>query len=212
MTSSTTSGINFHNLRGQIEVITGLLIGGSEGGLAVGGIDNTFIRDLHGFPYIPGSSLKGKIRSLLERSLGKLSQDGRPHSCQETGCVICRLFGAGQTRDQLPVRGPTRLLFRDAPFSEASMQEYRESIERGDRYYETKTETAMNRMTGAVQPGARFDLTITLRAMEGDDVQGMMGQVESGLRGLENDYLGGSGSRGYGHVKIHIDSWQQAEL
>jgi CRISPR-associated protein Csm3 len=222
-TTHATPGIIFHNLEGQLEVITGLLIGGSESGLEVGGVDKTFIHTREGYPYIPGSSLKGKIRSILERHQNKLSPNGAAHSCEDAQCDICQLFGAGNVRDHLPERGPTRLLFRDAAFSDISRREFIEAMDKGERYYETKTETAINRRTGAafggslhtferVPPGAVFDFRITLRALQGDDVAAMQRVVEAGLRGLENDYLGSSGSRGYGRVKVTVSAWQQAEL
>jgi CRISPR-associated protein Csm3 len=223
MTTGTTPGIAFHTLRGQLEALTGLLIGGPEAGLEVGGVDKTFIRDLEGYPYIPGSSLKGKVRSLLERRLNKVSPGGSAHSCNDRACDICRLFGAGDVSDHMPERGPTRLLFRDAHFSEESKRAYLDAIGRGERYYETKTETMIDRRTGAafkgslhtferVPPGARFELSITLRAIENDPVDAMKQQVEAGLHVLENDYLGSSGSRGYGKVKVHITGWEQAQL
>lgn len=223
MTTSTTPGIAFHTLKGQLEATTGLLIGGPEAGLEVGGVDKTFIRDPEGYPYIPGSSLKGKVRSLMERHLNKVSPNGSAHSCQDRACEICRLFGAGNVRDHLAERGPTRLLFRDAPFSEESKKAYLDAIGRGERYYETKTETMINRRTGAafggslhtferVPPGARFDLAVTMRALDGDNVEAMKRQVESGLNALENDYLGSSGSRGYGKIKVHLTGWEQAQL
>lgn len=222
-TARTTPGIVFHNLTGRIEVITGLLIGGPEAGLEVGGVDKTFIRTHAGYPYIPGSSLKGKIRSILERYQNKLAPNGAAHSCNDVQCDICRLFGAGNVRDHLPQRGPTRLLFRDAAFSDVSTRESIEVIDRGERYYETKTETMINRRTGAafggslhtferVPSGAIFDFTITLRALEGDDVPAIQQVVEAGLRGLENDYLGSSGSRGYGRVRVRLDGWQRVDL
>ncbi|MFH1140678.1 MAG: type III-A CRISPR-associated RAMP protein Csm3 [Chloroflexota bacterium] len=224
MTTQSTAGIAFHNLTGTIEVASGLLIGGPEAGLEAGGIDKTFIRNpADGMPYVPGSSLKGKVRSLLERRSNKVPPTGRPHSCTEVTCEICLLFGAGDVHDRPPGRGPSRLLFRDAPFAEESRKALSDAIERGDRYFEVKTETAMNRNSGTVADGtlhtfervpqgAKFDLLITLRALAGDNVAALKAEVERGLKALENDYLGGSGSRGYGKVKIHIKGWEQAAL
>lgn len=224
MTTQATGGITFHNLTGIMEVMSGLLIGGPEASLEAGGIDKTFIRNpADGLPYVPGSSLKGKVRSLLEVSKRKVPPPGTPHSCQDVACEICRLFGAGQVRDNVQGRGPTRLLFRDAPLSQVSQLALNDAIERGQRYYEIKTETMMNRNTGTVAggtlhtfervpQGAKFDLLITLRALTGDDVPALKAEVERGLKALENDYLGGSGSRGYGKIRILDLSWQQVAL
>ena len=55
-------------IQGKIKVLTGLHIGGPTTGLNIGGVDNIVIKDAKGKPYIPGSSLKGKMRSLLEYS------------------------------------------------------------------------------------------------------------------------------------------------
>lgn len=221
--TQSTGGITFHNLTGTIEVISGLLIGGPGSGLEAGGIDKTFIRNpADGMPYVPGSSLKGKVRSLLERQKSKLT-GGSPHSCKEVSCEICRLFGAGDVKDQVPGRGPSRLLFRDARFSDESRRTLNETIVRGDRYFEVKMETRINRDTGTaaggtlhtferIPPGAKFDLLITLRALAGDNVDALKGEVERGLKAMENDYLGGSGSRGYGKIAIHLKGWEQAKL
>jgi CRISPR-associated protein Csm3 len=55
-----------------IEVETGLHISGGEGKLDIGGIDKLVVRDpISEHPYIPGSSIKGKLRSILERFLNK---------------------------------------------------------------------------------------------------------------------------------------------
>ncbi|WP_297499767.1 type III-A CRISPR-associated RAMP protein Csm3, partial [Thermococcus sp.] len=54
-------------IRGRIKALTGLHIGSQRDVSEIGGIDNPVIKDPHtGLPYIPGSSLKGKLRSLFE--------------------------------------------------------------------------------------------------------------------------------------------------
>ncbi len=221
-TQTQQSGLVFHNLLAELEVVSGLLIGGPETGLEAGGIDKTFIRNpVDGLPYVPGSSLKGKVRSLVERDKNKVAPSGKAHSCKDPPCEICRLFGAGDVRDILPERGPSRLLFRDAPFSEPSKKAYEEALAHGGRYYETKTETAIDRNKGAafggslhtverVPPSAKFDVLITLRAFRGDNVAALKAELERGLRALENDYLGSSGSRGYGKVRFLNQRWDPA--
>ncbi len=233
MTTQTAAGITFHNLTGTIEVdlASGLLIGGPEAGLEAQGIDKTFIRSpSNGLPYVPGSSLKGKVRSLLERHQRKVPPDGSPHGCEDLNCTLCKLFGSapifvqGKRRiPSVPQRGPTRVLFRDAPFSQESRNALNSAVERGERYYEVKVETAIDRNTHTaadatlhtferVPSGAKFDLLITLRGLSGDDVAALKAEVERGLKALENDYLGSSGSRGYGKVKVHLKGWEQVIL
>lgn len=229
MTTQPAGTLVFHIGSGQLEVLSGLLIGGPEAGLEAGGVDKTFIRNpSDGAPYIPGSSLKGKIRSLIEkqtnrppRAVGRERRGFGAHSCQDLACPVCRLFGAGDVRDLVPERGPTRLLFRDAPFSDESRKAYQAALNESRRYFEVKTETGIDRKTSAalggslhtferVPPGAKFDLQITLRELPGDDdVQALKNIVERGLKALEEDYLGSSGSRGYGKVKRLNWTWNQ---
>lgn len=54
-------------ISGILECVTGTRIGGTQEKFEIGGIDNPVIKDpLTDLPYIPGSSLKGKLRHLLE--------------------------------------------------------------------------------------------------------------------------------------------------
>ncbi len=58
----------------EIECVDGLRVGGSGGGLEIGGVDAnlTALKDpITGEPYLPGSSIKGKLRSILEREHGR---------------------------------------------------------------------------------------------------------------------------------------------
>lgn len=55
--------VEIYKISGQIKLETGLHIGGDEGVIEIGGNDNPIVRDIStGNPYIPGSSLKGKMR------------------------------------------------------------------------------------------------------------------------------------------------------
>jgi CRISPR-associated protein Csm3 len=166
-------------------------------------------------PYIPGSSLKGKVRSLLEYKHGRRQRSGQPKGqgrrddgepCQCGECMICRVFGPHKNpRHQL---GPTRALFRDATMTEASLQWLEDA---GTGYAEVKTENMVNRLTGTaehprtqerVPAGAEFAFEISIRIFDEDDEDEIVGFVEEGLALLEQDYLGGSGSRGYGKVSL----------
>ncbi|MFQ6087613.1 MAG: type III-A CRISPR-associated RAMP protein Csm3, partial [Candidatus Methanofastidiosia archaeon] len=106
-------------ISGTIICTTGLSIGGTDVSIDIGGVDKIVVRDpISGLPYIPGSSLKGKMRSLLELAKGKISNDGKPCNCGK--CVVCKIFGisANVKKEQ---KGPTRLIVRDSfPTKETS--------------------------------------------------------------------------------------------
>lgn len=207
-------------IQGQLTCLTGLHIGGSEEQYAIGGPDNPVITDTtSGIPYIPGSSVKGKMRSMLEWTLGKIEPDGSVHgpSCQDSACVICRLFGASvdRRRQEGPEIGPTRLLFRDAFPSDDTLNQFRDG---GLFLTETKAESSLNRITAEATPryieripqGAQFDLEMIYGIYDlGDggimDVENLI-HVYAAFELLEASVLGGGGSRGSG--KIAIDNLQ----
>ena len=122
-------------IRGRIECLTGLHIGGSKDKMEIGGVDSPVVRDpvTHRQPYIPGSSLKGKMRMLLEYATGNVEmgdekQDkkrGDVHNCTRPDCPVCRIFGSSAAEERRC--GPTRLLVRDAYPDEAT-------VERWDKY------------------------------------------------------------------------------
>lgn len=198
-------------LRGLITNITGLRIGGTEGIVKIGGIDNPIIRNpMNDEPYIPGSSLKGKMRSLLELEKGKIKDNGKPHNCEEKDCMICKLFGVpANVKSDV---GPGRLIFRDCFLTEASRKKFEELREREGWYFsEAKTENSINRWTSKSQglrtmeripAGAEFEFELGIRVFEGDDFEEIKKWVKDGLKLIQKDALGGCGSRGYGKVRF----------
>ncbi len=204
--------INHIEISGIIHCRTGLRIGGNKDEIEIGGMDNPVIRHpVTKHPYIPGSSLKGKLRSLLEYKYDKIQDDGKPCGCALKDCPICPMFGP-HLRPHHSL-GPTRLLLRDATLSPKSVEELEPMLEEGLQYAELKSENIINRKTGIaadrglrtqerVPAGAEFDFRLTLRVFEGDDEAQMLTLIAEGLRLLEADYLGGSGSRGYGQVEF----------
>lgn len=84
-------------LRGKIEALTGLHIGGSKEKMQIGGVDLVVIRNpSNQYPYIPGSSLKGKLRHLLEYVTGGVNQPWQGKLGQvSVQRNIVRLFGIG---------------------------------------------------------------------------------------------------------------------
>lgn len=192
-----------------IEVKTGLHIGGSKESLEIGGLDNPVIKTVDGIPYIPGSSIKGKMRCSLERTNGIIESrnTGAPCGCGE--CNICLLFGSATSDENK--RTITRLSVRDSfldlnHFTENFSQLYKKNI-----YTEEKTENVIDRIKGTAQhprtmervpPGTRFISEFVISFYEDDDVGSLLKTFIQGLRLLEDEYLGGSGTRGYGKISF----------
>ncbi len=200
---------HYKTFRGTLTALTGLRIGGSKESIEVGGLENTIIRHpITDLPYIPGSSIKGKMRSLLEHRLGRISDKGEPCGCGN--CMVCRVFGPHKNvRHQL---GPTRILVRDAALTPDCERDLKlAQKERGLNFAEVKTENLVNRNTGTaehprtqerVPAGIQFDFEIAVRIFENDNEAEMVDFVKQGLTLLQQDYLGSSGSRGYGKVQL----------
>jgi CRISPR-associated protein Csm3 len=197
----------------QIKAETGLHIGGAESSLSIGGVDNVVIRDpLSNQPYIPGSSLKGKMRSQMEKfhSLPQNQRIGQVtiHSCQDADdyadCAVCHIYGLPGERD---FSTSTRLVVRDVQLAEESVRALRKA-KTDLPLSEVKWEAAIDRVTSAATPrqmervpaGAVFGpAEMVYSIYEGDDVDRFRDVVD-GMQLLEDDYLGGSGSRGSGKV------------
>jgi CRISPR-associated protein Csm3 len=200
---------DYRLLKGTITCETGLRIGGSQESIEIGGMENPIIRHpITDEPYIPGSSLKGKVRSLLELKHGRVSSNGEPCGCGK--CPVCRVFGPHKNPHHK--LGPTRILVRDAALTDDSKKWLKKAQEdRGLFYAEIKTENLVNRLTGTaehprtierVPAGTVFDFEIAVRLFEDDDEDQIMSLIKEGLDLLQQDYLGGSGSRGYGKVRL----------
>ena len=209
-------------LTGRIELVTGLHIGAGSDEMHIGGTDNPVVKHpADGRPYIPGSSIKGKMRSLLEWCAGTVADtDGKPlgFSALEKirdaekrarGENILKLFGgapegAGQSEHVRRI-GPSRLAFWDCRLGE----EWVASMERRNLpLTEVKTENSIDRIGGAalnprnterVPAGAVFEFNLTMRV---HDDENLFDEVLRGLRLVELTGLGGSGSRGYGKVRF----------
>jgi len=205
-------------LKANIKALTGLHIGGSSTGLEIGGIDKAVIRnpvDKH--PYIPGSSLRGKMRSQTEKVMG-LRQNNKIgpvtiHTCKKEeeykangGCPVCHVFGVPA---EIDYSGPTRLVVRDVPLREESAAE----MDRANTelcYAELKTEVAIDRVTSAASPrniervpaGAIFGPAELVFSIYEQADYARLKVVIDALQLVEDDYLGGSGSRGSGKVQF----------
>lgn len=196
---------------GTIRCESGLKIGGSKDSLEIGAMDNPIIRHpVTGLPYLPGSSLKGKMRSLLEIKAGSFNMvKGGPCDCGN--CDVCKLFGCGNPQK---AKEMTRLIFRDAMVTKESEDILRDAqSEKGVNFAEVKSENWIDRRTGKagqggirtqerVPEGTCFKFEVSIRVFDGDDKEKFKNKMVEGLRLMENDYIGGSGSRGYGKIKF----------
>ncbi len=201
-------------VKGRMEVVTGLHIGASRETVKIGGIDSPVVRDpVTNLPYIPGSSLKGKMRSLMEKALGKefreISQHPliQIHVCGDEHCEVCRLFGSSVPTDQGQKHIPARLIVRDLHLLN---KDALEKIETGLPYTEWKFENSIDRVTSAANPrqiervpaGAIFGLDLVYDALDTDQLKEDIENIHRALKLLEDDALGGHGSRGYGQVRF----------
>jgi CRISPR-associated protein Csm3 len=203
-------------IAGRIRTVTGLHIGGSPGALAIGNVDMPVIRDVvTGRPYIPGSSLKGKMRSLAEKVSGapqnkSIGRDVTIHVAADRDQYeqywVNPVFGVpGEVKFDVPA--PNRLIVRDVPLDDDSAAKLLAA--RTDLpYTEVKWEAAIDRVTSAATPRqmervpagavfARMELVFSLY-LPGD--VDLFAQLLTALQLVEDDYLGGQGSRGSGKI------------
>ena len=197
------------NLKGQIEIITGLHIGGSSDVVEIGGMDNPVIKNpITNEPYIPGSSLKGKMRMLLEWYLNRVQGNGRVCECSNKDCPVCRIFGV--SCDKSNAIGPTRIVVRDASLD----KEWKDRMDKQNFLItESKTENNIDRITAKATPrsiervpaGTLFNFEIAYKVLDiGDSVddEEYFNFILYCMKFLEMDYLGGGGSRGNGKIKF----------
>jgi CRISPR-associated protein Csm3 len=213
-------------LEGEIQCQTGLHIGAGKGSLEIGGADNPVVKDAFGIPYIPGSSLRGRLRALLEQTMGlavpaelvylskRKGQEVRIHQSDRADDDICVLFGRNPGRvdkvtgDALEGASatPARLTVYDAPLVVDSITpQMRENLD--DELTEVKSENAVDRITSQANPrtlervpaGAKFKFRMVFDVLCEED-KPLVARLAEGLRLLEDDALGGGGSRGNGRV------------
>lgn len=204
-------------LRGKIETLTGLHIGGSKEKLEIGGVDSPVLRDPNtNYPYIPGSSLKGKMRMLSEFSLGKIDvKNGKAgvHESKDVNDEICRIFG---TSAKEVANGPTRLVIRDSYPNKKTVEMWNK-LDSELQFTELKPENTIDRLTSEANPrflervvkGSFFNFEMIYGVYDIDGDAGKRDKdyfkyVLQALRLLEHSGLGGSVSRGYGQIKFHL--------
>ncbi len=202
-------------ITGEIHVMTGLMIGGSSTGLDINSIDKAIIRNpIDQLPFIPGSTLKGKMRSLLELKRNTTEGFGEPTQNPEHEAAI--LFGHIQSKNEAAKKAqkelgrtqqPSRLIVRDGDLLNP------ENFINTDRpYSELKVENSINRITAKANPrtfervprGGIFKLNMTLNVFDEKEGEAQLALIYECLRLVKDDYLGGGGSRGNGMVNFKI--------
>lgn len=210
---------------------TGLHIGGTNVNIEIGGIDKSVIKN--GFkknqPYIPGSSLKGKLRCLLEQMRGASTVGGNSDINKLFG-VLKKNSKEEKTAEEKPKEGCiSKLIVRDAYINKKSLKELEDCDNLDMPYTEIKSETSIDRITGTAKKGSlrqieripagvNFDAEFIINVWKENETQDLKQEekklinlLEEGLHALENDYLGGNGSRGYGQVKVSPLEFQYAD-
>ncbi len=187
-------------ISGTIEIVTGLHIGGSSAFSAIGAVDSPVIMDTRtNQPMIPGSSLKGKMRALLAKqyntTIAKTADD-------DAECLT-NLFGSAKSKKE------SRVLFTDMFLD--NLDELKKAGLTGAT--EVKFENSISRMTAVANPrqiervvrGAQFPMQLIYEYTDKTDEETLLQDfriLKEGFKLLEYDYLGGSGSRGYGRIKF----------
>ncbi len=197
-------------LKGKLICLTGLHIGGSKEKLEIGGVDSPVIRDAAtSLPYIPGSSLKGKMRALLSFAEGKAHEDPRPSRFDAT-CPLQRLFGTSAEERNI---GPSRLIVRDA-YPDPQTIALWKSMDSEQLYTELKPENSVDRLTAEANPrflervvkGSQFNVEFIFGCYQVDDTDdtAYFPYILQALSLLEHSTLGKNGSRGYGQVDFRF--------
>lgn len=216
-------------LSAMIELLTGMHIGGNAGGLEIGGVDKPVVRNPRtNQPYIPGSSLKGKMRSLMEKAYAapqtfQINENVWIHLAvsqeQYDRFPISSIFGTFPEHQNFLVPTPTRLIVRDVPLTDDSAGEL-DRLKTDLPYTEVKWEAAIDRVTSAATPrqiervpaGAVFGPAELIFSVYGPTdapagpIAALFSHVIEALEYLEDDYLGGMGTRGSGRVQLHLQS------
>ena len=199
----------------KLELLSGLYIGGNDSGFDIGGADSDVIRNpLTNEPYIPGSSLKGKLKSLLKYHIKEVDIIEKDIVFKDSNITnIFKPIDEGNVKI-------TRAIFRDLTLTKESEKELQNILGTGC-FTEIKAENKVNPISGKsdsprfierVPAGAIFEGEIVLNVFDGDNKEIMMDIIKKSLKLLEMNYLGGNGTRGYGRVKVEFDEFKEVNL
>ena len=203
-------------IEGIIHIKTGIRIGGSSSTMSIGGVDSIVIRNpLNNQPYIPGSSLKGKMRSLLEQKRGEaggaVGKNIQAGSSDDPESLSSKIFGISiNDKDNKDKQHPSRLIVRDAILLHAEDESKFKNCD--TPFAEVKAEVTICRVTARAMPrfiervpaGAEFQFQFIVNIFNGEDESTLMGGIFTSLELIQDDYLGGGGSRGNGQVDFEI--------
>lgn len=195
-------------ISGKIVAETGLHIGGSKTTLDIGGVDLNVIKTAQGVPFIPGSSLKGKLRTILAREYGSTDVKDDPETIKEIfGAANEKSEQGGNVKKENGI--PARLIVRDAFLLESHFEDTFNDLELV--YTEIKWENTIIRKTGTaehprqlerVPAGAQFAFSFIYNVFDDGKKDKHLKEIIKAMKILEDDYLGGQGSRGYGQIKF----------
>jgi len=204
-------------VKGTMELLTGLHIGDSKENVEIGGVDSPVVRRKdNNQPYIPGSSLKGKLRSLLEISEGSNGNSKFRLRDYKDGSLIPVLFGAAGDDGN-----PSRIMVRDAYLTDEWAEKLKTTAFTDMPYTEIKFENVIHRIKGTAEhprqieripAGAVFNVEFVINVIEDESSNSgaardqLLQLLDRGIKLLEDDYLGGSGTRGYGHVRFNLQA------
>lgn len=196
-----------------IELLSGLHIGGYDSAFDIGGADSTVIKNpLTNIPFIPGSTFKGKIRSLLSYS----NKYGNKN-LEITNDSVRNIFEPVDKDNNV---GISRAIFRDLLLSDESIKLLNSTLGSGI-YTEVKAENSIDKFKGTsnsprfierVPAGVTFNGEIVLQVFDGDNENEMKQAIEDGLKLLEMNYIGGSGTRGYGRIRVLQKEWKDENI
>lgn len=209
---------NIYVLKVKLELVSGLFIGGNDNGFDIGGADSDVIRNpLTKEPYVPGSSLKGKLKALLKYNTKETKiEEKKIVFIDDTLTNIFETLDDNDDNDDNKIK-ISRAIFRDFKLTDESKKELQNILGIGC-FTEIKAENKVNPISGTsdsprfierVPAGAIFEGEIVLNIFEGDDKNKMMDSIKRALRLLELNYLGGNGTRGYGRVKAEFDDFEK---
>ena len=202
---------------GTMTIQSGVHIGGNDNGTKVGGCDNPVIRNpLTNNPYIPGSSIKGALRSCAEKMpayAGKI-RNGKPCGCGQETCMVCKLFGAHM--NTRAASGEPRLIVRDMQLNKNFLEKVRLSGGNYSDIVETKESTMIDRGTNTasngslrnmerVAAGAVFDCSFVLKVTDKDKEVELIDFLKKCIKVVEATGIGGKVTSGSGQVKFDID-------